>query len=72
MTTAEITSSECLQAEIANLQAKLVERDEKVIHLSQENNYLKEQLSWFKRQIFGKRSERIVSDLNEQQLPLRL
>ena len=29
---------------------------------------LKEQLEWFKRQIFGKRSERIVSDLNSQQL----
>lgn len=30
--------------------------------------YLEEQLAWFKRQIFGKRSERIVSDLNSQQL----
>jgi transposase len=30
--------------------------------------FLKEQLEWFKRQIFGKRSERIVSDLNSHQL----
>lgn len=29
---------------------------------------LEEQLAWFKRQIFGKRSERVVSDLNSQQL----
>lgn len=70
MTTAEIPSSEYLQAENAILQAKLVERDEKVVHLSHENNYLKEQLAWFKRQVFGKRSERIVSDLNDQQLTL--
>lgn len=31
-------------------------------------NILEEQLAWFKRQIFGKRSERIVSDLNANQL----
>lgn len=34
-------------------------RDEKIA-------YLNEQLEWFKRQIFGKRSERVVSDLNSQ------
>jgi transposase len=43
-------------------------RDEKIVHLDQENHHLKEQLAWFKRQIFGKRSERVVSDLNTQQL----
>ena len=36
--------------------------------LQSENSLLKEQLAWFKRQVFGKRSERIVSDLNSQQL----
>lgn len=36
-------------------------RDKKILHLE-------EQLDWFKRQIFGKRSERVVSDLNAQQL----
>lgn len=36
--------------------------------LKVEVGYLKEQLEWFKRQIFGKRSERIVSDLDFQQL----
>src|SRR6266540_1282382 len=35
--------------------------------LRKENNYLKEQLEWFRRQIFGKRSEKIVSNLNEFQ-----
>lgn len=45
-------------------------RDEKIIQLDQENHFLKEQLAWFKRQIFGKRSEREVSSLNTQQLLL--
>jgi transposase len=35
--------------------------------LHSENERLKEQLEWFRRQIFGQRSERIVADLNEQQ-----
>lgn len=50
-------------------------RDEEIIHLnlenqnlSQEVQQLQEQLAWFKKQIFGKRSERNVSDLNTQQL----
>jgi transposase len=50
------------------LQAELRKRDEKIIHLDQENHHLREQLDWFKRQIFGKRSERVVNDLNGQQL----
>ena len=68
MTTTEIHPSDQLRIEIAILQAKLLERDEKVVHLSHENDHLKEQLAWFKRQIFGKRSERIVADLNHDQL----
>ena len=32
--------------------------------------YLTQQLDWFKRQIFGKKSERIISDLNGEQLLL--
>jgi transposase len=36
--------------------------------LKDEIRVLKEQLDWFKRQVFGKRSERIVSNLNPQQL----
>jgi hypothetical protein len=56
MTITEISLLERLQAENSFL-----------LH---ENKYLKEQLAWFKRQIFGQRSERIVSDLNRQQLML--
>jgi transposase len=37
-------------------------------HLDNEIYRLNEQLAWFKRQIFGKRSERDVSNLNSQQL----
>lgn len=36
--------------------------------LRNEVSLLKEQIDWFKRQIFGKRSEKIVKDLNQQQL----
>jgi transposase len=36
--------------------------------LLNENISLKEQLDWFRRQVFGKRSERIVRDLDDKQL----
>ena len=36
--------------------------------LQNEVTQLKEQLNWFQRQLFGKRSERIVSELNQDQL----
>jgi len=36
--------------------------------LQTENEQLKEQLNWFQRQIFGKKSERIISDLNQEQM----
>jgi transposase len=39
-----------------------------VLSLKNENSFLKEQLDWFKRQVFGQRSEKIISDLNSQQL----
>lgn len=60
MNTAEKTLSG-LQPQISLLKEKLRESEEKIIHLE-------EQLEWFKRQIFGKRSERTVGDLNSQQL----
>ena len=52
MTTAQILDVDHLQNEIAL-------RDQKIV-------YLEEQLDWFKRQIFGKRSERIVSEIGDQ------
>ena len=39
-----------------------------IFSLQNENMQLKEQLNWFQRQLFGKRSERIVSELNQDQL----
>jgi transposase len=55
MTAAQILDLEILQ--------------KKVTELRSENLYLKEQLDWFKRQIFGKKSERAV-DVNQEQLKL--
>jgi transposase len=46
---------------------QIVEENQK---LRNENARLKEQLDWLKRQIFGKRSERIVNDGTHQQLYL--
>jgi transposase len=63
------------ELQVEHLNSELQKRDDKIIHLSQENQNLnqenqnlKEQLEWFKRQIFGKRSERVVSNLNHEQL----
>lgn len=44
-----------------SLLEEITVRDQKI-------NDLEEQLAWFKRQVFGKRSERVVSNLNNQQL----
>jgi transposase len=63
MTTAQINSSEKLQIENMELRSTLEQRDQKIVHLE-------EQLAWFKRQIFGRKSERTVSDLNPQQLEI--
>lgn len=51
-----------------SLLESIATRDERIIHLDKKILCLEEQLAWFKRQVFGKRSERIVSDLNTQQL----
>jgi hypothetical protein len=44
---------------IESLQIQLQERDQKIA-------YLEEQIAWLKRQIFGKKSERIVEAPPEQ------
>jgi transposase len=56
MTTVQISDPESLQKEVVELRCEVI--------------YLKEQLDWFKRQIFGKKSERIASDLNSEQMQL--
>lgn len=66
MTIPEATSLEFFSQE--NLLNELASRNEKIIQLDNKIHELEEQLAWFKRQIFGKRSERVVSDLNVQQL----
>jgi transposase len=48
-------------AELHSRDQKIAEQNEKIVHLE-------EQLDWFKRQIFGKRSERIASGLNTEQM----
>jgi transposase len=63
MTTTHNFSSETLYKEIGELRNAIVERDEKITDLT-------EQLDWFKRQLFGKKSERIVSDCSAEQLLL--
>jgi transposase len=54
MTTAQVLDIDQLQNENAELHCEIL--------------LLKEQLAWLKRQIFGKRSEKILSNLNESQL----
>jgi transposase len=66
--TQELVDREHFLTEIAVRDKEIATRDEKILHLDHENHHLKEQLAWFKRQIFGKRSERVVSNLNAQQL----
>jgi len=66
MITPEVITSEF--SDRGSLLQEITARDEKIIQLDQKVHRLEEQLAWFKRQIFGKRSEREVSDLNSQQL----
>ena len=68
MTTVENLSVDQLQADISNLQTMLVESSGKLLEKEQKIVCLEEQLAWFKRQLFGKRSERIALDLNNEQL----
>ena len=64
----EFIDQESFLAEIAIRDQKITSRDEKIIHLDNKIHNLEEQLEWFKRQIFGKRSERVVADLDAQQM----
>jgi transposase len=60
-TSLKCTDRDDLLKSIALLDKEIIARDEKI-------TYLEEQLEWFKRQIFGRRSERTVSNLNVDQL----
>lgn len=50
MRTVQHASNEQLESEISRLR--------------NENAYLNEQLNWFKRQVFGKKSEKIIKNLD--------
>src|ERR1700722_3989288 len=51
-----------------SLLEEIASRDEKIVRMGGKIQELEEQLAWFKRQIFGERSERVVSNLNAEQL----
>ena len=57
-----------VNSDLEQLQNQLVERDQKIVALDQTIACLQEQLDWFKRQIFGKKSERIARDLDKAQM----
>jgi transposase len=63
MTAVQNPSSELLQNENAQLRHEVAQCNEKIIDLE-------EQLNWFKKQIFGQKSERDVSHVNPNQLEL--
>ena len=63
MKTIQILDPGQLQNQIEILQAENLD-------LRNALTYLTQQLDWFKRQIFGKKSERIITDLNGEQLLL--
>ena len=70
-------SKEQLQNRNKILQEQLSQRDEKIVHLDKENTeynqkivVLEEQLNWFKRQLFGRRSERDITHVDAKQLEL--
>ena len=56
------------KSDLEMLQNEIKERDQKIIYLDQKVLELEERLAWFTRQIFGKKSEKIVADLDREQL----
>ena len=56
-----------VESTIESLQVHLAERNQTIVEQSAEILYLKEQNTWLLRQIFGKKSERVV-DVNQEQL----
>ena len=72
---AETTLEQQLKDKVLYLETLLAGKEQQVAELTtsiagkeQQITVLYEQLAWFKRQLFGKRSERVASNLNSQQL----
>lgn len=55
------------ESTVESLKTQLAERDQQILECGQKIIHLEEQLGWLKRQIFGKKSERII-DANPEQL----
>jgi transposase len=70
MTAAQIVNTDDLKKENAGLRCALEQSNQRIGEQDSKIIYLEEQLAWLKRQIFGKRSEKIIANLNEQQLDL--
>ncbi len=63
MTAVQNLNPEVYQNEILQLRQEVTRRDEKIV-------YLEEQLNWLKKQLFGAKSERDISSANPNQLEL--
>lgn len=63
MTAVQNLTLETLANENIQLRQEVVKRDEKIV-------YLEEQLNWLKKQLFGAKSERDISSANPNQLEL--
>ena len=68
MKTIENTDLNTPENETENLRSQLAKAELENARISAEYTRVKEQLEWLLRQVFGKKSERVVSDLNETQL----
>lgn len=55
-------------SEMTDFPAIIQQKDQLIASFKEEISILKEQLAWFKKQIFGQKSERIVTDLDTQPL----
>lgn len=68
MNAAETANIEELKAVNSDLTNENEILKSKVIDLDQKIEELKDQMAWFRRNLFGKRSERLVRDLDDKQL----
>ena len=65
MIAAQFITPDQHQNEIALLNTKLTESDKKIVEQGEKIFCLEEQLAWFKRQLFGKKSEKTVTNFLE-------
>jgi len=68
MKTLENTPLNTLQVELEIVRAQLLKSEQENARIEESYSQVKEQLDWLLRQLFGKKSERIISDSNDEQL----